>query len=154
MLGDPVQQAGGLQPVTAGPAAGLLDHPAVIDGFLHRRHDQADAELGDTAVTEVEDLGEVVPGVHVHDRKRDARGREGPLRQGEHDDRVLAAGEQQHRPLELGGDLAHHVNRLGLKNVELREQVVGTRHGHQEDSGLEDVRAWLRWPSGLTCWRW
>ena len=66
-------------------------------------------------------------------------GAERPLGQREHDDRVLAAGEQQHRPLELGRHLAHDVDGLGLEHVELGQQVVGTRQGHQADSGL--VRA-------------
>jgi hypothetical protein len=35
----------------------------------------------------------------------------------QHDDRVLAAGEQQHRPLELGGDLADDVDGLGLERA-------------------------------------
>jgi hypothetical protein len=68
----------------------------------------------------------------MHDRKRNARWPEGPLRQGQHDDGVLAPREEQYWPLELGGDLAHHVDRLGLKDVKLREQVIRTRRCHQE----------------------
>ena len=36
----------------------------------------------------------------------------------QHDDGVLAAGEQQHGTLELGDDLADDVDRLGLEHVE------------------------------------
>ena len=50
-------------------------------------------------------------------------GRERLLRQPQHDDRVLAAGEQQHRPLELGHHLAHDEDALGL------ERVRGARRG-------------------------
>ena len=39
----------------------------------------------------------------------------------QHDDGVLAAGEQQHRPLELGDDLADDVDGLALEQVELVE---------------------------------
>ena len=56
--------------------------------------------------------------------------RAGPERllgQAQQDDRVLAAGEQQHGPLELGGDLAHDVDRLGLERVEVGELVGHTR---------------------------
>ncbi len=41
------------------------------------------------------------------------------LGQAQQHDRVLAAGEQQHRPLELGGDLAHDVDRLGLERTQM-----------------------------------
>ena len=47
-------------------------------------------------------------------------------RQVQHHDGVLAAGEQHHRPLELAGDLAEDVDRLGLEHVEL---VAGAGRG-------------------------
>ena len=75
------------------------------------------AELSDPAVPVVEHLGEVVPGVHVHDGERDVRGTERLLGEREHHDGVLAAGEQQRGPLELRGDLTHDVDRLGLEDV-------------------------------------
>ena len=53
------------------------------------------------------------------------------LGQAQHHDRVLAAGEQQHRPLELGRDLADDVDRLGLELVEVGQHV---RLGHTERS--------------------
>ena len=64
-------------------------------------------------------LGEVVPGVHVHHRERDRRRPERLLGQAQQHDRVLAAAEQQHGPLELGGDLADDVDRLGLEDVQV-----------------------------------
>jgi hypothetical protein len=55
-----------------------------------------------------------VAGVDVHHRERDAGRPERLLGQVQHDDGVLAAREQQHRALELGGDLADDVDGLGL----------------------------------------
>src|SRR5258708_12958564 len=63
---DRVEQRGGLQPVPARPPAGLLDHPAGVDGFLHRGDDQADTEFGRPAVPELKDVIEVVTGIDIH----------------------------------------------------------------------------------------
>ena len=53
-----------------------------------------------------------------------ARRPERLLGQPQQHDRVLAAAEQQHRPLELGGDLAHHVDGLVLERVQLRASAI------------------------------
>ena len=116
MLGDRVEQRHGLQPVAR---RAVLDRAALVDRLLHRRDDQPLAQLGHAAVAELEHLGEVVAGVDVHHRERERRRTEGLLGDPEQHDRVLAAREQEHRPLELGGDLAHHVDRLGLQLLEL-----------------------------------
>ena len=71
------------------------------------------------AVAELDRLGEVVPGVDVHHRERERRRAKRLLGQAQQHDRVLAAAEQQHRPLELGDDLAHHVDRLGLERAQV-----------------------------------
>jgi hypothetical protein len=76
-----------------------------------------------------EHLGEVEPGVDLQDGEGDLRGVEGLLGQPHHHDRVLAAGEHQHRLLELGRDLAEDVDRLRLELVELAQAVV-RMHGH------------------------
>jgi hypothetical protein len=131
MLFDRVEQGSGLQPVAAGPPAGLLDDPARVEGRLDRGDHELDPGLGHPPVAVLDHLSEVMAGVHVHDREGDPGGREGPLRQGEHDDRVLAAGKEQDRPLELGGHLPHHVNRLGFEYLELGQRVVRAHHGHQ-----------------------
>ena len=73
------------------------------------------------------DLVEIVPGVDVHHRERQSGRREGLDRQVQHDDRVLAAGEQQYRPFELGGHLADDVDRLGLERAQVA-QLVLPRH--------------------------
>ncbi len=81
-------------------------------------------QLGHKSVAELEHLGEVVAGVDVHDREREARRPEGLLGQAQQHDRVLAAGEQQHRPFELGGDLAHDEDRLRLERVEMGQAAL------------------------------
>ncbi len=118
MLCDGVEQRRGLQPV-ARRVARLFAHAALVDGLLHRSHDEALAELLDAAVAELEHLGEVVTGVDVHDREGELRGAEGLLGDAQQDDGVLAAREQQHRPLELGRDLAHDEDGLGLEGVQV-----------------------------------
>ena len=128
VLLDRVEQRGRLQPVARRPRAGLLDHPPGVDRVLDAGHDQPLAELGDQPVAELDHLGEVVPGVDVHDREREPPRAEGLLGQAQQDDRVLAAAEQQHRPLELGGHLAEDVDRLGLERLEVGELVVERVH--------------------------
>src|SRR4051812_12102255 len=55
-------------------------------------------------------------------------GGEGLAGQLQHHDGVLAAGEEQHGPLGLGGHLAQDVDGLGLQRLQLAEPVVGSRH--------------------------
>ncbi len=90
------------------------------------RHHEARAELLDAAVAVLDRLREVVARVHVHQREREAARPERLLGQAQEHDRVLAAGEQQDGTLELGGDLTHDVDRLGLEGVEMC-QLVGHR---------------------------
>jgi hypothetical protein len=81
-------------------------------------------------IAEGQHLREVVPGIDVHDRKRDPGRRERLLRQPQHHDRVLAAREQQHRPLELGHHLTHHEDALRFKRIQMRDAVDdGLAHG-------------------------
>src|SRR5207253_9871287 len=56
------------------------------------------------------------------------------LGQSEEDDRVLAAGEEQHRPLELRGDLAKDVDSLGLELVEVGQHRDRRGRAHDSDS--------------------
>ena len=128
MLGDGVEQRDGLQRVTRGAEPGALLHAAGVDRGLHRGHDQLDAELGDGAVAEGDDLVEVVPGVDVHHRERDAGGEERPPGEVEQHDGVLAAGEQQDRPLALGGDLAQDADRFVLEPGGARAVAGGGAH--------------------------
>ena len=111
VLQDGVEQGRGLEAV-ARRIARLFAHAALVDGLLHGGHDEALAHLLDAAIAELEHLWEVVAGVDVHHRKGKPRRAEGLLGQPHHHDGVLAAREQQHRPLELGGHLAHDEHRL------------------------------------------
>src|SRR5690606_2002031 len=77
VLLDGLEQRHGLQAVAAGAGAGLLDDLAGVDGLLDAGDDQPQAQLGHPAVAELDDLGEVVPGVDVHDRERHLRRGEG-----------------------------------------------------------------------------
>ncbi len=128
MLCDRVEQRAGLEPV-ARRVAGLFGDPAGIDGFLNRRNDQARPDLLDAPVPEFEHLGKVVARVDVHDGKRQPRRPECLFGQAEHDDRVLATGEQQHRTLELGSHLPDDVDGLRLDRLKLRQLVVPGRSG-------------------------
>jgi hypothetical protein len=121
VLGDGVEQGDGLEAVAARSGAGLLDHPPGVDRRLHGGDHELDAELGDAPVAELEHLLEVVTGVDVHHRERDAGGPERLLGQAQHHRRVLAAREEEDRLLELGRDLPDDVDGLGLEHVQMRE---------------------------------
>ena len=110
---------------------------ALVDRLLHAGDDQPLAELGHAAVAELDHLGEVVPGVDVHQRERERRRAEGLLGQAQQHDRVLAAAEQQHRSLELGRDLAHHVDRLGLQRPQVA-QLRAAGDGHPKVRRIDD----------------
>ena len=120
------QQRHRLQPVAAGPGTRLLHHPPPIDGVLHAGHHQTHPQLRHPPVPVVDDLGEVVPRVHVHHRERQPGGGERLHRQVQHDRGVLAPREQHHRALELGRHLPDDVHRLGLERLQMR-QLVGPR---------------------------
>jgi hypothetical protein len=122
VLLDGVQQRRRLQLVARRARARLLDDAAAVDRLLHARDDEALAELGDAPVAELDHLREVVAGVDVHDREREAAGTKRLLGEPQQDDRVLPAGEEQHGPLSLGRDLAHDVHRLRLELVEMRQR--------------------------------
>ncbi|MPM63521.1 hypothetical protein SDC9_110401 [bioreactor metagenome] len=121
MFGDGVQQRQSLQRIAG--AVGPLQEPAIVDIVLDPGHQQADAELVDHPVAVREHLGEVVPGVDMQQGERHSSGPEGFGGQVEQDGRVLAAAEQQHRPLQLGDGLADDVDGLGLQQVEMVESA-------------------------------
>ncbi len=122
VLGDGVEQRHRLQRVAG--ASRELAHAALVDRPLHRGHHQLDTEFGDRTIAELDDLVEVVTGVDVHHRERDPRRPERPPCQVQHDDGVLAAGEQQHRSLALGDHLAQHGDRFVLE--------PGGGNGHED----------------------
>ena len=109
-----------LEPVARGIVAGLLLDPPGVDRGLDGGDDEPLAELRDPAIAEVQRLGEVVAGVDVDDREREAARPEGLLGEAQQDDGILAAAEQQRRALEDRGRLAEDVDRLGLEGCEVR----------------------------------
>ncbi len=127
LLLERVEQGADLQPVAAGLP--VVDDHAVLDGLLDAGDDQAQPESVDPRVAAGEDLGEVVAGVDLEHGEGDLGGVERLLGEPQHDDGVLAAGEHQHRLLELGGDLAEDVDGLRFQLVQLAHLVVGVRRG-------------------------
>ena len=119
-LGDRIEQWHGLQRVPG--AVGSLTEPTVIDVVL----DGSDLEGGavelDGLVAELQHLGEVVAGVHVQHPEWDRSRPESLRRQVQHDDRVLATGEEHDRRGECGRDLTNDVNRLGLERLQLAQR--------------------------------
>lgn len=65
-----------------------------------------------------------MPGVDVHHRERQPARPKGLERQVQHDDRVLATGEEQHWLLELRGHLADDVDGLGLQHPQMTQLVL------------------------------
>ena len=126
-----------LQAVAAGARATLFDGPARVDVVLHGCDDQPLADLRHPPIAKLEDLGKVVTGVDVHDREGEATGPERFLSQAQQHDRVLAAAEEQHRPFEFSGHLAHDEDGLGLECVKVRQ--VSEARGCRSSHGLEEV---------------
>jgi hypothetical protein len=96
-----------------------VGHPAGVDGLLDRGHQQLFAQLGHPSVSEVDDLGKIVPGVDVHDGKGKPTGPERFLGQPQEDGRVLAPAEQQHRAFAFGRHFPHDEHGMGLEQVEV-----------------------------------
>ena len=123
VLGDGIQERRRLEPIARG-VAGLLADAALVDGLLHGGHDETLAQLGHAAVAELEDLREVVARVDVHDGEREPGRPEGLLGEAQEHDGVLAAREEEHGPLELGGHLAHDEDGLRLEGVQVADAVT------------------------------
>ena len=130
VVGDGVEQGHRLEAVARTERAGVGDL-ALVDRVLDVGHDQSRAGGLDGAVAELEDLGEVLSGVDVHDGKGKLLGREGLGRQVQQDGRVLAAGEEQDGAFALGHDLAQDENGVGLEQVEM---VGGVRSAARSSS--------------------
>ena len=114
----------GLQAVARGARAGLLDHAAAVDRVLHARRRSAARRARATrrsrnSITS----GKLCPVSTCMSGNGKPAGPERLLGEAQQHDRVLAAAEQQHRALELGRDLAHDVDRLGLERAQVVELV-------------------------------
>jgi hypothetical protein len=119
VLLDRVEQGDGLELVATRPGTGLLHRSTAVDRLLDRGDDQLHPELGDATIAVLVDLVEVVSRVDVHHRERHLRRPERLLGEAQHHDGVLAAREEQHGALELGGDLTDDVDRLGLEGAQM-----------------------------------
>src|SRR4051794_15972757 len=129
VLVDAAQEGDGLQPV-AGRARVVLGHPARVDVVLDAGHDQPQAVLLHGLVPELDDLVEVLAGVDVHDREGHRRRPEGLHGEVQHDDRVLAAGEQQSGLLDRRRDLADDVDGLGLQHLEVAHLICDAHRAY------------------------
>ncbi len=122
-LGDGLQQRHRLERVAR--QVGILDHDgAALDRVFQRAHDQAFAQIGGQLVAAGDHFGKVVLGVDVHQREREPRRPERLLRQAQHDDGILAAGEQQCGIPALSRDLAHDVDGLAFQRIQMGEDVT------------------------------
>ena len=72
---------------------------------------------------ELNEFGELVPGLNVQEWHRDVRRAERLFGEAQEADGVLAAGEQQRRALELARDLTHDVDGLGLQILQMVQMV-------------------------------
>ena len=77
----------------------------------------------DGPVTELDDFGEVVARVDVHDRKRQTGRPECLHGEAEEARRILPAGEEQHGPLALGDRFAQDVDGLRLERPQVSELI-------------------------------
>ena len=105
MRGDGIEQGRGLQAVARGHRTRIGDAP-LIDGVLHLRHDEPGPFGLHLGVAVREYLVEIVARVDVQNGEGDPAGLECFCGQVQEDGGVLAAAEEEHGPLGLGGHLA------------------------------------------------
>jgi len=105
--------------------AGVFQHdPSAPDGVLQRAHDQPLAKLLGAMVAERNDLGKVVPGVDVQQRKWEAARPKRFFRQPQQDNGVLAAGKQQRRIFALRSHFPQDVDGFAFQRVEMGKAVA------------------------------
>ena len=154
VLGDGVEQRHGLQAVAAGTRAGVFRDAPLVDALLHAGDDQADVPLGDEAVAVLDHLGEVVARVDVHHRERQAGRGEGEHGEVQQHRAVLAAAEQQHRVLALGGHFADDGDGFVGERIEMgsRGEFSGVGcHRRAHPCSPHSVLAWpLQRPARLS----
>lgn len=119
VLLDRVEQRHRLQRVARGVRSLLFLDPPPVNRVLHVTDLQPRPELLRERIPVSDRLREIVPRVDVQQRERDLRRPERLGREVRHDDRVLPAGKQQRRVLELRRGLAQDENRFGLELVEM-----------------------------------
>ena len=126
---DRIEQRGRLQAIARRARARVSD-PTLIDGVLHARHNQSGTFGLDLCVPVFEDLGEVVPGVHVEDGEGDLSRLERLGGQMQENRRVLAPAEEQDGAFRFGRHLADDEDGQGLQEIEVAEGVL-----HRPDQG-------------------
>jgi hypothetical protein len=95
---------------------------ALGDRRLVRVHLEVEPVLSTKLVAVCQQLAEVPRRVDVQQRERRLRRVERLARDVQHARRVLAAGEQQHRPFELRDDLAQDMDALRLELAQVRQR--------------------------------
>ena len=68
-------------------------------------------------------FGKMMAGIDVEQRQGDVRRPKGLFRQAQQANGVFAAGEQERRPFEFGGDFAQDVNRFGFQILKMVEMI-------------------------------
>src|SRR5579875_43281 len=116
--GNGVEQRHGLQRVSR--SVRPFPQLSGVNVVLNAHDDELKAEPRDQSVAKVEDLREIVSGVHVHDREGNGRRPEGFQRKVKHHRAVLPAGEEQHGTLKFSSHLPNDVNALGFQEVQVR----------------------------------
>ena len=125
VLVDGVEQRPRLEAVARRVGTRLLGGPARVDRLLHRGHQQAWPPARRRCRSRnSRTSGKLWPVSMCITGNGIRPGTERLLGQAEHDDRVLATGEQQHRALEFGGHLADDVDRLCLDGPQVRQLVL------------------------------
>ena len=97
---------------------------ALFEGFVHRADDELGAKLLGAAVAELDEFWKFVAGLDVEERHGNVRGAKGFFREAQEADGILAAGKEQGGALELGGDLAHDMDRLGFEMLQMIKMVA------------------------------
>ena len=92
---------------------------AFRDRLLDRANDQLRAEFLRATIAEFIQLGKMMSGVDVQQRRPKRL-----FRQSQEADRILAAREKQRRAFELARDFPHDVNGFGLEMLEMVQMVA------------------------------
>ncbi|MDT4831032.1 hypothetical protein FQZ97_645210 [compost metagenome] len=118
-------------------------HAAPRDRVLDAAHDQGFAQLGRARVAEGDHFVEVVPGIDVHQREREAAWPEGLLGQAQQHHGILAAREQQDGLFAFRGDLAQDEYRFRFQPIQVAALDDG-RHDYSTKTDFEFMGGVIR----------
>jgi hypothetical protein len=116
------EEDGDLKLVTADLTGDRL-RDALFEGFVNGADDELGTKLLGAAVAELNQLWKFVAGLDVEERHWDVRGAKGLFREAQQADGILAARKEQGGALELGGDLAHDVDRLRFEMLQMIKMI-------------------------------